>query len=68
MFKDNTISKRVMAVIKAKIADHQKVYSSQLEAMEERHEAEHEALLAGHETQKDTLAESHVNEILSKII
>lgn len=57
MFKDKTISKRVMAVIKQKILERQAQYESELETMENRHVDE-----------KDTLVETHVNAILNKIL
>lgn len=63
MFKNNIIEKRVMAVVKKRIEDAQKIYDDQTKELENNHKISIENLKAKLENDKISVADKLVNEI-----
>lgn len=66
-FKDRTIEKRMMALVRGIIADAQKAYDDAILQAETALEEKIESLKKDHETSKLTLADDMVKEALSKL-
>jgi len=63
MFKNNIIEKRVMAVVKKRIEDAQKLYDDHTKELEDSHKIDIENLKAKLENDKMSVADKLVNEI-----
>lgn len=68
MFKNNTIEKRVMAVIKAKIEEAQKIFNEAEKDLIETFDNDVKALGVKLEADKEDMLTNHVNKILGKIL
>lgn len=68
MFTNNIIEKRVMAVVKGKIASAQKEYDEGAERLQQTSVEEIKAIETKVKTDKEQLAEDLVNGILNKIL
>ena len=68
MFKNNTIKKRVMAVIETKIAEAQKRYDDEEVNLDREMEAEIKGVQIRVQAEKDAILEEAVNTILGKIL
>ena len=68
MFNNNIIEKRVMAVIKAKIATAQKDYDEGVDDLKEASFQAIETITTKLKTDKEKLADDLVNGILQKIL
>lgn len=68
MFKDKTIQKRVMTVIKQKIQEAQELFDKEIEQLETDHETAIENLKSKLEVNKEDIADKHVSRILGKIL
>lgn len=68
MFQDRTIEKEVMKVVRSRIAKAQELYEGDLAHMKETHQTEVEVLKKSHDDQKGQLVDSHVKNVLGKLI
>lgn len=68
MFSSNVIEKRVLSVIKKKIADKQKEYDEGCKMLADQALAQIEAVQREHEAKKMELTDNCVNDIIGKII
>jgi len=63
MFKNNIIEKRVMKVVKERIAKAQSAYDTAVEDLEQKHDDAVEALAVKLSNDKDSVADQLVSEI-----
>lgn len=66
-FKDKTIEKRMMTLVRTIIKDAQKAYDDTIESAEKALEAKIESLRSEHEAGKADLADNLVKEAFSKL-
>lgn len=68
MFRDKTIERKVMEVVRGKIAQEQALYEEEAVTLEESHKASMDQLVQGHEVDKVKLVDKHVNKIIGKLL
>lgn len=66
-FKDHTIEKRMMALVKNVIAEGQKAFDAAIKSSEDILEAQIETLKHNHELDKVSLADQMVKEAFAKL-